>query len=51
MVTYSPSDVDPPPVEAVATYMCNNGYELSGTMMRICEMGSGWNAALPVCKR
>ncbi len=37
-------------VGSVASYTCNEGYELSGPITRSCEVTGQWTATEPVCK-
>lgn len=30
-------------------YICNPGFELSGSQRRVCEASSSWSGSLPVC--
>ncbi len=36
-------------VGAVASYICNEGYELSGPRTRSCEVTGEWTSTDPVC--
>lgn len=36
-------------VNSVATYVCNNGYELQGPQRRICRVKENWTGSEPKC--
>ena len=53
-----PAILDPPngtatfnslEVGGVATYMCDDGFELEGNMTRTCESSRMWSGEEPVC--
>nr|XP_042895666.1 sushi, von Willebrand factor type A, EGF and pentraxin domain-containing protein 1 isoform X2 [Parasteatoda tepidariorum] len=37
-------------VGSTATYHCNKGYELEGTMTRSCLINESWSLVIPTCK-
>ena len=37
--------------ERIATYRCDNGYNLAGPMTRSCGLGGSWTSKEPVCHR
>ena len=34
-----------------ATYSCNSGYTLMGSVTRTCTADGQWNPAAPICER
>ena len=38
-------------VGGVANYMCNDGFELVGNMMRTCQRNLMWSGEEPMCRR
>ncbi len=56
MIVYNADLISPHEVGTVATYSCNQGYELAGSEMRTCEdtgdgSGSRFNGQAPTCER
>ena len=45
MVTFSQNVGD------VATYMCNDGFYLNGSMTRLCQSNGMWSDEAPLCIR
>ena len=37
--------------ERIATYRCNTGHNLAGSMTRSCGLGGSWTSSEPVCHR
>ena len=37
-------------VGGVATYVCDDGFELDGSMTRTCESSGMWSGEKPVCR-
>ena len=35
----------------VANYMCSDGFELVGNMMRTCQSNNVWSGEEPMCRR
>ena len=38
-------------VGSAATYSCNEGFQLQGAVLRICQITGEWSPQAPVCKR
>ena len=38
-------------VGSVANYMCSDGFELVGNMMRTCQSNLMWSGEEPMCRR
>ncbi len=56
MIVYNADMTSPHEVGNVATYSCNQGYELAGSEMRICEdagdgSGARYSGQAPTCER
>ena len=45
MVTFNQNDGD------TATYMCDDGFYLKGSMTRICQSNGTWSDEAPMCIR
>ena len=50
-ITYSPQTTPQYDLNTVATYSCNSGYYLVGSMTRICaeDLGGTWSNETPMC--
>ena len=49
-VTISPGDLEEDNyINAVATFTCREGYELSENAIRTCVLNAGWDGTTPEC--
>ena len=39
------------PVDTVASFICNNGYNISGSPSSICQSSGNWNQQTPICNQ
>ena len=37
--------------QSVAYHSCNEGYELNGAALRVCEENGEWSSSTPICQR
>lgn len=42
-------NISTPAENGVATYSCNEGFLLLGTMARVCQSNSTWSDETPIC--
>ena len=38
-------------VNSVATFMCDEGFDLVGDRQRVCQLNGTWSNMVPVCNR
>ena len=49
MITYGPDTFPDYSVGTMATYMCEDGYNLVGNMVRVCQSDGTFSGTDPVC--
>ena len=49
MITYGPDTVPDYSVGTIATYMCDDGFNLGENMVRVCQSDGTFSGTDPVC--
>ena len=49
MITYAPDTTPDYSVGTIATYVCDDGFNLVGDMTRVCQSDSTFSGTDPVC--
>ncbi len=49
-ITYSGGLADSRPINTIATYTCDNGYNLTGGPFGVCQKDGSWDGIAPTCQ-
>ena len=50
VITYTDGLADSRPINAIATYTCDNGYTLTGGSVRACQNDGTWSGSALTCQ-